>query len=421
MEQDTCQRDPFESLKLWEECDGVAATLRSSVMAQLCRAAKTALRSYDVMQFSREEYLDLMTFGQVEHQMFVELFGPLVGLEDEWRAQGATDAELNLTAFDWDYVPVVHCGGHTGFIGGQAPVVLEETAEYLIQRDAMGRTTKLFKQAATIAHPLDFPVTGMESWLAIKPHFQFSEARIDWQAVERAKQLQAKGTLVKANIPGGFDMPRGLMGEERACLCYYEQPELMRDMLATFQETSLNVLERITDTLIIDQLSVHEDLAGKSGPLVGPRQIRAFIKPYFRAVWDLLSSRGTKIFHMDSDGNINAVIDAFLECGLNSMHPFEPAAGMDIVAVRKQYGNCLMMRGGIDKHVLRGSKDDIRKELEYKLQPLMQQGGIAFGLDHRIPNGTPLENYRYYVDLGREILGLPPRNPSRTGWQRMAF
>ncbi len=42
------------------------------------------------------------------------------------------------------------------------------------------------------------------------------------------------------------------------------------------------------------------------------------------------------------------------------------------------------MLGGIDKHVLRRSKEEIRRELEYKLQPLMQQGGMVFGLDHRI-------------------------------------
>ena len=51
----------------------------------------------------------------------------------------------------------------------------------------------------------------------------------------------------------------------------------------------------------------------------------------------------------------------------------------------------------------------------------MREGGCAFGLDHQIPNGTPIENYRYYVDLGREILGLPPRDPSRQGWARMGM
>ena len=114
------------------------------------------------------------------------------------------------------------------------------------------------------------------------------------------------------------------------------------------------------------------------------------------------------MFNLDSDGNVTAVIEPLLEAGVNTMHPMEPAAGMDIVGVRRQYGRRLAMLGGIDKHVLRRSREDIRRELEYKMQPLMQQGGMVFGLDHRIPNGTPLENYRYYVRLGRELLGLPP-------------
>ncbi len=76
---------------------------------------------------------------------------------------------------------------------------------------------------------------------------------------------------------------------------------------------------------------------------------------------------------------------------------------MDIVHLRKEYGNRLAIKGGIDKHVLRQGKDAILKELEYKLQPLMRQGGMVFGLDHRIPSGTPLEAYRYYVKTAREI------------------
>ncbi|RFC43206.1 MAG: uroporphyrinogen decarboxylase, partial [Verrucomicrobia bacterium] len=129
---------------------------------------------------------------------------------------------------------------------------------------------------------------------------------------------------------------------------------------------------------------------------------------------------GARIFEQDTDGNINPVIPALLDCGLTSIYPMEPAAGMDIVEVRKTYGTRLAMRGGLDKHVLRQDRAAIRRELEYKLAPALRTG-CAFGLDHRIPNGTPLENYRYYVTLGREILGLPPLDPARTGWARMAM
>jgi hypothetical protein len=40
------------------------------------------------MRWTRDEYIDLMTFGNPARQMLVELFGPLVGLEEEWQAQG---------------------------------------------------------------------------------------------------------------------------------------------------------------------------------------------------------------------------------------------------------------------------------------------------------------------------------------------
>jgi hypothetical protein len=42
------------------------------------------------MKWNREEYIELMTFGKVERQMFVEMFGLLVGLDKEWLKQGAS-------------------------------------------------------------------------------------------------------------------------------------------------------------------------------------------------------------------------------------------------------------------------------------------------------------------------------------------
>jgi uroporphyrinogen-III decarboxylase len=373
------------------------------------------------MRFTRDQYLSLMTFAGCDRPMFSELFGPLVGLEDEWRAQGASEDEISLEPFDWDYVPVVQCGGSTGVFGGPEPVTLEETDEHLLQRDMLGRTMKLIKRSSTIPLPLDHPVHDMESWLKVKHLFAYRPDRVDAHAIEEARRAQADGALVVAYIPGGFDIPRDLMGEEIACLAYYEQPELMHDVLDTLKETSLRVLDEVTRQITVDQLSVHEDLAGKAGPLIGPQQVHNFIKPFFREVWDLVSSRGTPLFDMDSDGNMWRVLDAFLECGINSMHPMEPAAGMDIVEVRKAYGRRLAIRGGIDKHAIRKGHDAIRAELEYKMQPMFREGGIVFGLDHRIPNGTPIESYRYYVDVGRSLLGIAPRTAESRGWRRMAF
>lgn len=372
------------------------------------------------MRFHREQYLDLLTGVAAPRPMFIELFGPLVGLAEEWREQGASEDEIAMFAFDWDYVPISLCGGYT-LLHGPPSTTIHESADELVQRDFLGRTMKLLKKFATVSLPMDFPVRTMDDWLRVKPFFSFTPDRIKWDEVDAARRARDEGALVFANMPGAFDFPRELMGEEVACLAYFDQPELMADILATISDTTFRVLEPISARLPIDMLSVHEDFAGKSGPLIGPAQIAEYFQPYYRRIWDLLSSRGARIFQQDTDGNINPVIPALLECGLNCIYPMEPAAGMDIVALRRTYGKRLAMLGGIDKHVLRRDRAAIRAELEYKLQPSMRTGGCAFGLDHRIPNGTPLENYRYYVDLGREILGLPPLTGGRRGWSRMAF
>jgi uroporphyrinogen-III decarboxylase len=189
----------------------------------------------------------------------------------------------------------------------------------------------------------------------------------------------------------------------------------MLDILNTASETSFRVLEAISRHITIDCLCVHEDMAGKGGPMIGPALVTEFIHPYYRRIWDLLSSRGTKLFAQDSDGDINPLLGAFADAGVNIFFPCEPAAGMDTVAIRKKYGRQFAMLGGIDKHVLRRSREDIKKELEYKLQDCMRGGGMCFSLDHRIPNGTPLENYRYYVKTAQEMLGV---DGSEKGWFR---
>ena len=370
------------------------------------------------MKWTGEEYIAHMCGEYTGKEMFCELFGLLVGLDGEWRAQGASEDELNLSAFGWDSVLMCELGG-TGAVSGITPRTVEDTPKHVIQIDEYGRRTKLCKSSATIPLPLEYPVKTMDDWLKIKHWYEFSEDRIDMEKLIAARAMRERGHLIRVSIPGGFDEPRQLMGEEELCVVFYEQPELIEDMLSTMASTSLKVFERILDIVQIDCMSVHEDMAGKSGPLAGPTQIREFIKPYYRTVWDALSSGGGKLFSQDSDGNMNPVIDSFLECGINISYPCEPAAGMDIVEIKKKYGNALAVKGGIDKHALSGSKNDILRELEYKMSGVTRGGGTVFALDHRIPNGVSIENYRYYAEKGREILGMPPVRKSP--YVQMAF
>jgi len=103
------------------------------------------------MRFTRRQYVELTSFGDFQRPMFSELFGPLIGLPEEWKSQGATQEWIDMIGFDWD-------GATLGAFGTPLEEVLGDNEEYRIERDYLGRTTKLCKKAATIPLPLNYPV-----------------------------------------------------------------------------------------------------------------------------------------------------------------------------------------------------------------------------------------------------------------------
>jgi hypothetical protein len=351
----------------------------------------------------REEFLDWMTFRGGKRIPFTEIFGPLIGLKEEWEEQGATAGELDFSAFEYREPRTWRLPVHTGRRGAFRKLA-EETEDEAVYIDDLGRKLRLHKGFATIPLPESWPVRNMDDWLEIKPRYQFHADRLAGNWLRAAAEARKADAVLQASIPGGFDEPRQLMGEEALCYAYYEQPELIHDILGTIGECAFTVLEQVSREVAIDCLKVHEDMAGKSGSLIGPREIAEFVKPYYRKVWDLLESRGARLFDQDSDGDMNSVIPAFLECGVNCMHPMEPGAGMDIVRIRETHGRKLAFYGGIDKHVLRRTVDEIDAELERKIPPMVASRGCMIGLDHRIPNGTPLANYRHYIGKVWEII-----------------
>ena len=182
------------------------------------------------MIWDRERYIAHSLFEDTGREMFCELFGPLHALESEWRLQGATEKEIGMTAFDWDYVPVVGLAGHTGARTGIPMQILEDTEEITRAIDGMGRHTKLIKKSATIALPLDYPVTTPDDWERVKHWYAFTEDRVSRETLLEQRKQWERGQLTMIDIPGAFDQPRQLLGEAGACLACYEEPEMLHDM-----------------------------------------------------------------------------------------------------------------------------------------------------------------------------------------------
>ena len=79
------------------------------------------------------------------------------------------------------------------------------------------------------------------------------------------------------------------------------------------------------------------------------------------------------------------------------------AAGCDINALQGEYPTLGMM-GGIDKRALAIGPKEIDAELE-RIRPAMEIGGYVPALDHGVPDDVSWDNYRYYAEKLKIMIG----------------
>ena len=124
--------------------------------------------------------------------------------------------------------------------------------------------------------------------------------------------------------------------------------------------------------------------------------------PNYRKITSCLRDHGIDCIFVDSDGNLDALIPLWLEGGVNGFHPLEVAAGMDPVALRKQYGQQALLRGGIDKRKLALGGDSLRQEVLSKVPFLARTGGYIPYIDHETPPDVSWVDFLDYARLVKE-------------------
>jgi len=285
--------------------------------------------------------------------------------------------------------------------------VLREGERHRIETTYGGATVEISKvNPSGMPKYLDRPVKDWATWKEYKKRLDpYTPERWpkDWYGFVEKTNNEDIATLLM--IEGFFGILREWMGLEPLLYTFYDDPKLVEDMMDQMLYLMMGVLWRATKDLRIDCIRFWEDMAYKTGPLISPAMFKKFMVPRYKKVTDFLHKHGITVIHVDSDGKIDELIPLWLECGINFHWPLEVAAGMDAVALRKKYGKELILSGNIDKRALIKGKDAIREEVMSKVPFLLKTGGYFPSLDHGIPPDVPLKNFRYFINLLREIAG----------------
>ena len=142
-----------------------------------------------------------------------------------------------------------------------------------------------------------------------------------------------------------------------------------------------------------------EDLGYKTGPLIGPAMFRDFfLEANKERARNVKGKFGKKIL-MHCCGNINLLLDFFIDIGFDAYQSIQPTAGMDIGRLKKDYGDRIALWGGVAvEHLVGGTPEEVRADVRRAMACAKPGGRFILGASHSIAVGTKYDNFMAMLD-----------------------
>lgn len=194
-----------------------------------------------------------------------------------------------------------------------------------------------------------------------------------------------------------------LGGMERGLLELAANPEAVRAATAL----------RVREQNLADEVFVHpdsdavlwaEDLGYKTGPLIGPAMFRDFFLEANKARARNVKERYGKKILKHCCGNINLLMDFFVDIGFDAYQSIQPTAGMDLCRLKRDYGDRITLWGGVAvENLVGGAPEDVRADVRRAMACAKPGGRFILGASHSVAVGTKYENYMAMLDEYRRL------------------
>lgn len=347
---------------------------------------------------SRERIL--RTFNREQTDRIPILDTPWAGTLSRWKREGMAENA------DWrDYFGVDKAECISVDITPQYEVkIIEENQDYVIFTSAWGVTMKQFKHEDSTPEFLDFKVTTPEKWEDAKKRMKVSRERINWQYLEKNYPLwQREGRWIEAGFWFGFDVTHSWMsGTENILIALIEEPEWVKDMINTYLDMCISHFEMVWQAgFRFDGIYWPDDMGYCNNTFFSETIYREVIKPFHKKAVEWAHRKGIKA-RLHSCGDIMKLLPDIVDTHIDALNPLEIKAGMDVVKIKREYGEKIVLHGGMDASKI-GKEELIMPIIEEYVPILKQNGGYIFASDHSIPNDVSLTTYKKIIDVVKNI------------------
>ncbi|MCL5771779.1 MAG: uroporphyrinogen decarboxylase family protein [Actinobacteria bacterium] len=181
--------------------------------------------------------------------------------------------------------------------------------------------------------------------------------------------------------------------------CMITDPNIIDNFMEISTCEVMNILRILIKHKINSVIDV-TDWCYNTGPMFSPHFVKRYIIPYLRKIVSFCHDN--KIYYIKHlDGNINSMLPLLIEeVGIDGLHAIEPSAGVDILNIKKRYGNKLTLIGNIDcsKLLVFGKKQEIYNQVKFLIRNLNKDGGFILSSSNSIHNGVPTKNLLYMLE-----------------------
>lgn len=161
----------------------------------------------------------------------------------------------------------------------------------------------------------------------------------------------------------------------------------------------------------LDVMCLGDDLGTQNGLLISPQTYRGMIKPYHIELINFVRERTDAYIYFHSDGDVEPLIDDFIEIGVDVLNPVQTSAGKmsDLNALKKRYGDNICFCGAIDTHRILpyGTPEEVYAEVRRVISILRPSGGYLLSSVHSMQKDVPPENILAMCDAAREFGRYP--------------
>lgn len=208
----------------------------------------------------------------------------------------------------------------------------------------------------------------------------------------------------------GHEMLWRIIGSENALLWMGEYPDEIARFVDRLHAFNFGLVQEQIRAAAgrLDGMVIWGDVAYKKGMLFSPDYWRRVFKPGVKAIIDECHAHGLPVIYHGC-GNSKKIFEDFIEVGVDAYNPLEFKAGMDALALRRQYGHRIGFCGNMDVMLWSsGTREELKAAVLTKLNAA-KGGGFIFQSDHSVPSNVPGASYDYVVKLVREYGRYPLR------------